>query len=160
MTNGWPSKQNPTLARKPASRISLIVSQSCDPLLGIRASSVRLVRFIVHPCVGRNPIHFPRLASILGECLFKTARLRSDIRYNEPNQDGPVIEGFLIEKLAAPVLEFSDCRLAQGAILAVGKIQTPLAGLGIVQTQRQRFNLTFWPIDLEFYEIRPSIPHL
>src|SRR5260370_851949 len=56
MTNGWLSTQNPTQARKPASKIWLIVSQSCDPLSGRRRSSVRFVRFIFHPCVRRDPV--------------------------------------------------------------------------------------------------------
>src|SRR5258705_8561340 len=83
MTNGCPSQQNPTLARKPASRISLIVSQSCDPRLGKRASSVRLVRFIFHPRVCRDPVDLPGLASIVGERLFKAGRIRPDVRDDE-----------------------------------------------------------------------------
>src|SRR5260370_23974062 len=132
MTNGWLSTQNPTQARKPASKIWLIVSQSCDPLSGIRRSSVRFVRFIFHPCVCRDPIHFPSLASIVRERLFKAARIRSDVRYNKSNQDGSVIECFLIEKLAASIFELADRGLAHGTALTVGPIEAPLVGLGIV----------------------------
>src|SRR5713101_3783406 len=47
--------------------------QSHDPLLGMRQSSVRFVGFISHPCVGRDPVHFPGLAPVVRERLFKTA---------------------------------------------------------------------------------------
>src|SRR5580704_4436214 len=132
MTNGWPSKQNPTWARKPASRISLIVSASCDPLSGMRRSSMRFVRFNLHPCVCCDPIHFPSLASVVGKRLFKVARSWSDVRDNKSNNDGSGIECFLIEKLAASILELADRGLAHSAAVTVNKIEAPLMGLGIV----------------------------
>src|SRR5260370_37222804 len=126
MKNGLVSKQNPTQARKPASKIWLIVSQSCDPLSGRRRSSVRFVRFIFHPCVRRDPVHFPSLASIIRERLFKMARIRSDVRNNKSNKDGSAIQCFLVAKLATSSPEIADRGLAQCTAVAVGKIEAPL----------------------------------
>src|ERR1700738_3784179 len=106
-----------------------MVPQSRDPLSGMRWSSVRLVRVIFHPCVRRDPVHFPSLASIVGEGLFETARIRCDARDNKPNIDGTAIQCFLVVKLAAPIFEFANRGLAQGTAVAVGKIETPLVGL-------------------------------
>jgi hypothetical protein len=52
---------------KPASKIESIVFLSCDPLSGMRRSSVRFDRFIFHPCLIRNPVDFPGFAPILRE---------------------------------------------------------------------------------------------
>src|SRR5229473_3732481 len=133
MTNGWPSTQNPTQARKPASKIWLIVFQSCDPLPGMRRSSVRFVRFIVHPCLFRNPVDFPGFASIIREGLLKVGGIRGDVRPNKSNQDRSAIRArwFRVEKLAASILEFADRGRAHGATLAGGPIEAPLVGLGI-----------------------------
>ena len=99
---------------------------------GMQWDSAYFVRFVFHPCICRNPVYFPRLASIIRECLFKTARIWRDVRDNEANKDGSTIKGFLIVKLAAPIFEFADCGLAQGTTDAVGKIEAPLAGFRIV----------------------------
>src|SRR6266702_1681851 len=45
----------------------IIVSQSRDPLSEMRWSLMRLARLVFHPGIGRDPIHFPSLASIVGE---------------------------------------------------------------------------------------------
>src|SRR5712692_8169514 len=134
MTNGWPSTQNPTQARKPASKIWLIVSQSCDPRSGMRRSSVRFDRFIFHPCLVRNPVDFPGLAAIIRERLLKVGRIRGDIRPNKSNQDGSAIRAgwFRVEKLAASILEFADRRRPQGTAFAGGPIEAPLVRLGVV----------------------------
>src|ERR1700723_4671965 len=98
----------------------------------MRGSSVRFVRFNLHPCVGCDPIHFPSLASVVRERLFKVARSRSDVRYNKSNRDGSGIECLLIEKLAASILELPDRGLTHSSAVTVGKIEAPLMGLGIV----------------------------
>jgi hypothetical protein len=114
---------------------SLVVSHTHDPVIGMWRNSMRLVGFIVHACVGRDPVYFPSLAPIIRECLFKAARIRSDIRHDKSNVDGSAIKAFLVEKLGAPIVELADRGLVQGTVDAVGKIEAPLVGLGIVQTQ-------------------------
>ena len=47
------------------------------------------------PRVYRDPVHFPSLAPIVRECLFETARIRSDVRYDKSNKDGPLVQSFL-----------------------------------------------------------------
>jgi hypothetical protein len=66
------------------------------------------VGLVFHPRVYRDPVYFPSLAPVIGKRLFKTARIRSDIRDDKSNKDGPPIECFLAIKLAAPILEFAD----------------------------------------------------
>src|SRR6266404_7296092 len=134
MTNGWPSTQNPTQARKPASKIWLIVSQSCDPLSGMRRASVRFVRFMVHPCLVRDPVDFPSLASIIRVGLFEVGCVRGGVRPNKSNQDNFALPCVLGVKLTASILELADLRRVNSAVLAVGPIESPLVGLGIVQT--------------------------
>jgi len=121
---------------------------------------MRLVGFIVHACVGRDPVYFPSLASIIRECLFKAARIRSDIRHDKSNVDGSAIQWFLIEKLAASILEPADRGLSHGSVVAVRKIEAPLVGLGIVQTQAQTFEMTSWAFGCELQQIGAAIPHL
>src|SRR5712692_1371028 len=87
-------------------------------------------------------------------------RIRSDVRDDKSNENGSAIKWFLIEKLAAPILELADGGLAQGAVVAVGKIETPLVGLRIVQTQGQTFDVTCWAIGLELHQIGAAIPNL
>ncbi len=125
----------------------------------LKAGSRRL-RFICQPCVCRDPVHFPSLASIVREGLFKTAGTRRDVRYNEPNKDGSAIQCFLVVEFAASILELADRGLAQGAVVAVGKIEAPLVGLWIVETQVQTFEVPFWAIGLELYQIGAAIPNL
>lgn len=55
---------------------------------GMRQTLLRLVRFTHDPGVGRDPIDFPGLASIIGECLLEMTPVRSDIRYDKTNKDG------------------------------------------------------------------------
>src|SRR6266852_5905391 len=134
-----------------------IVLTSCPS--GLKAGSRRL-RLICHACVCRDPVHFPSLASIVREGLFKTAGIRRDVRYNEPNKDGSAIQGFLIVKFAASIFELADRGLAQGAVVAVGKIEAPLVGLWIVEAQVQTFEVPLLAIGLELQQIGASIPDL
>src|SRR5215468_749988 len=134
MTKGCPSKQNPTWARKPASKIESMVSLSCDPLSGLRRSSVRFVRFIFHPCLIRNPVDFPGFAPILREGLLKVRSIGVGVCPNKSTQDGSAIRAgwFRIEELAASILEFTDRGHAHRTALASRPIKAPLVGLGIV----------------------------
>src|SRR6266849_4312763 len=88
------------------------------------------------------------------------ARIRSDVRYDKSNIDGSTTKCFLVEKLAASILELADRGLAQGTVVAVGKIEAPLVGLGIVEMQVQTFEVPFRAIGLEFYQIGAAIPDL
>ena len=53
---------------------------------------------------------------------------------NKSTQDGSAIRAgwFRVEKLAATILEFTNCGDAHGAAFAGGPIEAPLVGLGIV----------------------------
>ena|SRR6266496_3748112 len=101
-------------------------------VLGMRQSSVRVVRFITHPRVCGNPIRFPCLTSVVRERLFKVARVGSDIRYHESNQNGAASECFLIEKFATSIFELANRGLAHAAAVAVGKVEAPLVGSRVV----------------------------
>src|SRR5436190_21513988 len=88
-------------------------------------------RFIFHPSVRVDPIHFPGFSALLRECLLKVTRVRSDLRYDKADQDHPSIKEFLIEEFAPAILEFAGRGLAQAANLAIRKIEAPLPGLRI-----------------------------
>jgi hypothetical protein len=118
-----------------------------------------LARIIVRPGVYRDPVHFPILTSILREGLFKAARIRSDVRDNKSNKDGPAIQWFLIVKLTASIFEFADGGLAQDAAIAICKIEAPLVGFGIVQAQVQTLEVTCWAIRHELHQIAAAIPN-
>src|ERR1700730_2788717 len=80
------------------------------------------IRLSLHPCVYRDPVYFPGLAPIIRERLFKTARIRSDVRNNKSNKDGSTIECFLVEELPASIFELPYRGLAHGTAAAVGEI--------------------------------------
>jgi len=136
----------------------LIGAHFDDQLLSPRQSS--FVGFILHPRVYRDPVDLPGLAPVIRECLFETARIPSDVRPDISHENGSPVQCFLIEELAAPILELTDRGLAQRAAAAVGRVETPLVGLGIVETQRQNFEVTCWAIGLELREIGAAIPNL
>src|SRR5713101_236184 len=114
------------------SRRSLVVSQSRDLRLCLPRTSMRFIRFVFHPRVCRDPVDFPSLASIIRKRLFKAARIRGDVRDNKSNKNGPAVQCFLVEKLAASILEFADRGLTKRTAVTVGKIEAPLVGFGVV----------------------------
>src|SRR5947199_7898112 len=83
-----------------------------------------------HPGVGRDPVYFPGLASIIRECLFKTARIRSDVRNNKSNKDGSAIECFLTEELAASILDSPLGGWPMVPLALLGKMRVHLRELG------------------------------
>ena len=93
---------------------------------------MRFIRFIWHPRLVRNPVHFPSLTSIIREALFKVGRIRGRVRPNKSNEDSFASHCILGKELAASILEFADLGWVQDAILTVGPIEAPLVGLGIV----------------------------
>jgi hypothetical protein len=64
------------------------------------------------------------------------------------------------EKIAARILEFADREFGHGPVIAVGPIQAPLAGLGIVQAQAHPFDATCRAIDVELEQTGAAIPNL
>src|SRR6266516_4563437 len=125
-----------------------------------RPSSWRFIRFRLHAFVYRNPVYLPRFAPVIRERLFKTTRVRFDIRDDKADDDGSAIKWFLIKKLAATIFEFADRLLAHGATAAARKIEAPLVRLRIVEPQVQTFDVPCRAIDLEFYQVRAPIPDL
>src|SRR5215469_5965873 len=68
----------------------------------------RCVGCVCHTRVRSDPVHFPGLASVVGEGLLKSARIRSDVRNNETNEDSPVVECLLVKEFATSILELAD----------------------------------------------------
>jgi hypothetical protein len=66
------------------------------------------------------PVLLPGFAPVVRKGLFEAAGRRGDVRDDEADQDGPAVDGLLIEELAPAVLEFADHGLAQGAAGAAG----------------------------------------
>src|ERR1700722_20923597 len=86
---------------------------------------------------GRGEIWFPGFSAVVGEGLFEMVGIRSDVRPDNPNEDGSAVVRLLIVELAAAILEFTDGRCADRAVAAVGKIQAPLMRLRVVQKKSQ-----------------------
>src|SRR5215813_2749998 len=78
------------------------------------------------------PVFLPSLASVIGECLLKTTRVRSDVRKTVSREDHSPVEFLLIEEFATTILEFTNHRFVDYAVGAVGPIQTPLMSFWIV----------------------------
>src|SRR4030095_13159293 len=62
------------------------------------------------------PVRLPSLTSIIRECLFKAARIRSDVRKTISREDRPAIEFLLIEKFATTIVEFTNHRFVDYAV--------------------------------------------
>jgi hypothetical protein len=87
--------------------------------------------------------------------------VRGGVRPNKSNKDSFALPCVLGLKLAAPILELADLGRVHSAVLAVGPIESPLVGLGILQTEGQTFNMaSFRAIGVELLQISAAIPNL
>src|SRR6516165_8172770 len=116
----------------------LLLVLPCGSELNARC---RCVGCVCHARVSRDPVHFPGLASVVGEGLLKSARIRSDVRNNKTNKDSPVVECFLVKEFAASILELADRGLTYRSVVAIREVEAPLMGLRVVQAQRQTFDV-------------------
>src|SRR5207253_6710594 len=121
-------------------------------------SSMRFVRFPLHQRLRNDQVHFPGLAAVSRERLIETARIRSDVRDAQSNQNGSAVELFLIVELGASALELADRRWAQGTRRTAGNIDAPLMGLAVVETQGQELEVTCRALDLDFAQVGASVP--
>ena len=87
-------------------------------------------------------------------------RIRSNVRPDKSNKDAFSIQHVLGIKLAASILELADLGYDHGAILAVGPIEFPLAGLRVIQTQSQTFDVAGRPINLDRVQLSAALPNL
>jgi hypothetical protein len=85
---------------------------------------------------------------------------RRDVGNNESNKDGAAVEHFLVEELSPAVFELPNRGLAQATAAVTRKVEAPLMGLGVVQTQAQSFNVARWAIDDKLYQIGAAIQNL
>src|SRR6202047_1092106 len=108
-------------------------------------------RLILHSRHSGDPIHFPSLSSILRKGLLEVSRNRGDVRPNISSQDSPAIECVLAQELPAAILELTHAGWsANNASSAVSPVQAPLLTLGIVETQRQTFDVAGRTIRFKF----------
>src|ERR1035438_1745388 len=70
--------------------------------------SVGFIRFVFHPRLIDNPVHFPSLASIIRKGLFKMGRIRGGVGPNKPNQDAFSIQHVLGVELTPSILKLAD----------------------------------------------------
>ncbi len=114
---------------------------------------------VFHPNVVRNPVDFPRLATIVRKRLLEMARIGRDLGDDESNKDGTTIQSLLIEEFATPVGKPADGRLCERSAGAVGEVETPLMRLRIVQTEVESFEVTRRPVSDELDEIGAPVPY-
>jgi hypothetical protein len=77
----------------------------------------------LEPRVGRNPVHFPSLAVVIGESLLVMSRLFRDIENDEPHQDATSVERFLTEELARPFLNSPTVGVLNVPLLMLEKLR-------------------------------------
>ena len=79
------------------------------------------------------------------------SRNRGDVRPNISSQDSPAMDGVLAQELPAAILEFTHAGWsANNTSSAVSPVQAPLVTLGIVETQRQTFDVAGRTIRFKF----------
>src|SRR5262249_4922332 len=80
---------------------------------------------------------------------------------NVANKDSPAVQSILAIELTPAVFELADIwRQTERAILAICPIETPLMGLGIVQTKSQAFDVAIGTADVEFLQLGAPVPDL
>src|SRR5579862_6572881 len=95
------------------------------------------LRLGVDPCLVGDPVHLPGLATVRRERLLEVGGARREGRPVETDQDALLIQRILSVELPMAVLECTDLRDGNHTVLTVGPIESPLAGLGIIETQRK-----------------------
>src|SRR5580704_16505650 len=116
---------------------------------------------VAHSRLVGNPIHFPGLPAILRKRLLEMRHLCVSLRPNESNNDHSAVQRVLSVELTRSILEPSDLRGNEQAVLAVGPCEVPLVSLGIVGAQREPLDVPgSGAIGLEFLDLRASIPNL
>src|SRR4029453_5502682 len=86
--------------------------------------------FLTHE--SHDPIRLPSLASVIRECLFKAARIRSDVPKPISRENHSAIEFLLVEEFATTILEFANHWFVDYTVAAIRPIQAPLVSFGIV----------------------------
>ncbi len=122
----------------------------------MRAIRPRVARS--HTGVVRYPIYFPGLTGILGERLLEVERIPRCTCDHEPHHDWPTVKVLLVVKLSNPIPKGSDSRCVEYTDTAVDGGQTPLTGRRVVQTERQKLQMTMFAIDVELDDVRPALP--
>src|ERR1700722_9456761 len=116
---------------------------------------------VAHSRLVRNPIHFPGLPAILWKRLLKMRHLRVSLRPNKSNNNHSAVQCVLRVELTRSILEPSDLRRNEQAVLAGGPCEVPLVGFRIVGAQREPLDVPgSRAIGLEFLDLRASIPNL
>src|SRR6185436_11388011 len=100
------------------------------------------------------------LAAIRRERLLELARVRVTAADDEAHEDRAAVERFLIVELAASAPELADHWRRQRTACAVREVQTPLARIGIVETQRETLEPSSRTFHVQLHEIGTTIPHL
>jgi hypothetical protein len=126
----------------------------CAPALGVM-SSYR----VGYSGISGNPVDFPCLTFVGGKCLLESAGGWRNIRNYKPDKDRATIQSFVAVELATAIFELANGRRGHGAIAGACKVETPLMGVGIVEPKAQPFEMSTWPISLEFDKVGTAAPY-
>src|SRR5215472_37748 len=107
----------------------------------------------------RDPVHFPSLASIVGERLLKMGRLGVQICPLISNQDGFAIDRILSDEHTAPIFEFADLRRVEDSRFASRPVEPPLVRFWVVQADDEAFDVCIWSVEYGLFDFR-TIPDL
>src|SRR6185312_16527812 len=97
-----------------------------------RASPLRCGRWLCRSR-GVDPIHFPGLAAVTGECLLFAGRTGGEIREDEATPDRFAVQLIRAVESTAFVLERAEHRDAERAAAPGREIDAPLARLRVVE---------------------------
>jgi len=91
--------------------------------------------------------------------LFEATGVRSERSDDEPHLDRAAMKGFLVEKFAASMFEFTCGGLRKSAVTAVGEIERPLMRVRIVKAQAHSFEVSGRAVCAEFDQICVAVPN-
>src|SRR5580698_685704 len=108
----------------------------------------------------RDPVNAPRLAGIGRKRLFEMESRRRNAGKGESNADRLTGEPLVIVECAAAVRERANRRDADAHGTAIGEVDVPLAGSGIVKSQAEAFDMIGAVMEFELPKVGTTAPNL
>src|SRR5215469_3767122 len=90
----------------------------------------------------RDPVRLPAPATVFRERLLEVAGRSAYVGPEEAHENAPAIKHLSVIELTSAVLEFTDQGIFGRRVRAIRPVDAPLATMGIVEPQRQPFDVT------------------
>src|SRR6266850_8079509 len=132
----------------PGSRLTFSCSHPGSS--GRKVTSIARLR---NPGVGRDPVDLPCLALVRRESLLESDGRRRDVMDDKPYKDRLSVQHLVVIELAAPVLELTDGRRRQAAIVRTGEVQAPLPRFRVVEPKAQALKVPTRAVGFELDQV-------